>query len=66
MDITIKLIVIAILFLKILYIFLYMKSKQDDGILQYYVVLHKTEFEKIIRNSPKTNFEECINPPSFS
>ncbi|CAD8085002.1 unnamed protein product [Paramecium primaurelia] len=28
-------------------------------------VLHKLKFNKIIKNSPKTNFEECLNPPSF-
>ncbi|CAK57831.1 unnamed protein product (macronuclear) [Paramecium tetraurelia] len=35
-----------------------MRSHNED-------VLHKLEFKKIIKNSPKTNFEECINPPSL-
>ncbi|CAD8207417.1 unnamed protein product [Paramecium pentaurelia] len=36
-----------------------MNSQKED-------VLHKLEFKKIIKNSPKNNFEECLNPPSFS
>ncbi|CAD8207562.1 unnamed protein product [Paramecium octaurelia] len=36
-----------------------MNSSKED-------VLHKLEFKKIIKNSPKSNPEECLNPPSFS
>ena len=30
------------------------------------LVLHKLEFKKIMKNSPKNNLEECLNPPSFN
>ncbi|CAD8117591.1 unnamed protein product [Paramecium sonneborni] len=36
-----------------------MNSHKED-------VLHKLEFKKIIKNSPKSNIEEFLNPPSFS
>ncbi|CAD8184447.1 unnamed protein product [Paramecium octaurelia] len=35
-----------------------MRSHNED-------VLHKLDFEKIIKNPPKTNIEECLNPPSL-
>lgn len=43
-----------------------MKSKNEDGIDLFNLVLHKIEFEKIIKNSPKSDLEDYINPPSFS
>ncbi|CAD8108114.1 unnamed protein product [Paramecium sonneborni] len=43
-----------------------MNSQIDDGSkFQIIIVLHKTQFTKIAKNSPKFNQEECLEPPSF-
>ncbi|CAD8198209.1 unnamed protein product [Paramecium octaurelia] len=43
-----------------------MNSQLDDGSKNsLLIVLHKKKFAKIAKNSPKSNQDECLEPPSF-